>query len=142
MADDMMGQDSSGAATKSDVQRVKTDVQSVKTDVQSVKTDVQSVKTDVSWLKSGFGELKEGQRRILVVLAQVVGTLAEMKENYATKAEVRELRSEVLTRMDGFAGSLEDFKRQWAYQSDGLMLHEARLDDHDRRLGKVESRPQ
>ena len=93
-------------------------------------------------LKSLRSELLDGQRRIMVVLSQVVGTLSEMKENYATKVEVRELRSEVLTRMDGFADSLEEFKRQWAYQSDGLRLHDARLDDHDRRLGKIESRPQ
>ena len=98
-----------------------------------------ATKSDLLSVRS---ELLEGQRKMMMVLSQVVGTLAEVKENCATKAEARELRSVVLTRMDGFAGSLNDFRRQWSYQSDGLMLHQARLDDHDRRLGKIESRPQ
>ena len=82
------------------------------------------------------------QRRVILTLAELTGSIHDLKtymvENMATKTEVRELRSQ----MDGFAGQLGDFRRQWAYQSDGLMSHERRLDDHDRRLGKIESRSQ
>jgi hypothetical protein len=136
MAKDMTGQNNDGAATKKDLSLAKSEM---KGNLLSVRNELLSSQSNLSEM---VGDVKEGNRRIMVALAQVVGTLTEMKENYATKAEVRELRSEVLNRMDGFAGSLEDFKRQWAFQSDGLMLHEARLDDHERRLGKIESRPQ
>ncbi len=93
-----------------------------------------------SEFRESTAELRNDNRKVMLAIAQVVGALAEMKES--TKTEIRELRSEMHTRMDGFAGSLNDFRRQWAFQSDALMLHEGRLDDHERRLGKIESRPQ
>ena len=136
MADDMIGQDQNIPATQNDILLVKNDVLAVRDDVLLVKNEL---KNDLLSVRS---ELLDGQRKMMIVLSQVVGTLAEMKVNVATKAELRELRSEVLQRMDGFAGSLDDFRLEWAHHREGQMRHEDRLDDHERRLGKIESRRQ
>lgn len=151
MTDEMTGQNENAPATRSELHSVKailqSDVLAVKTTLQdeilAVKTSFQSDLRSVEKRLDGrMDGLEAGQTRIMVVLSQVVGSLhdlrTEMRDTFATKFEVRELRSQ----MDGFAGQMTDFRRQWSCQSDGLMGHEGRLNDHERRLQKLEPRPE
>jgi len=140
MADEMTGQNENGPATRSELHSVKGILQG---EIEAVKVSLQNDLRSVEKRLDGrMDRLETGQKKIMTTLSQVVGTLSEMKDKLATKAEVRELRSDMHTRMDGFAGSLNDFRRQWAYQSDALMGHEGRLNDHERRLQKLEPRPE
>lgn len=132
MTDEMTGQNENAPATRSELHSVKAALQS---DVLAVKTTLQdeilAVKTtlqdEILAVKTSFQNdlrsvekrldgrmdgLESGQTRIMVVLSQVVGSLhdlrTEMRDTFATKFEVRELRSQ----MDGFAGQMTDFRRQ------------------------------
>lgn len=129
MTDEMTGQNEDAPATHSELHSVEC----------SLRAEIRNVEKRLDGRMDG---LESGQNRIMAVLSQVVGSLhdlrTEMRDTFATKFEVRELRSQ----MDGFAGSLNDFRRQWAYQSDALMGHDARLNDHERRLQKLEPRPE
>jgi len=49
--------------------------------------------------------------------------------------------SPIEERLDAFAAELEMFQRQWAYHGDVLILQRLRLENHEKRLDRLERRP-
>ena len=70
--------------------------------------------------------------RTMMTVAQLVGSMADMKQyltdNMATKKDMSDLNS----RMDGFSGLLLDSRHRWA-------VHAETLSAHDERLKKLET---
>ncbi|MBI2387488.1 MAG: hypothetical protein HYV14_15980 [Elusimicrobia bacterium] len=62
------------------------------------------MRREINELKESVGRIDSTLNRVMVVVANIAGTLVELKENMATKRDISDLNS----RMDGFAGLLLD----------------------------------
>jgi uncharacterized phage infection (PIP) family protein YhgE len=122
-----MKQKLSGLETKVDALIMDVDV--LKTDVGVLKTDVGVLKTDMGTVKSDVIDLKAITRNIAVLTAQVIGDMAEMKRNMATRDDI----SMLVKRMDGFVDILQDSRWDWGKQK-------VRLDDHEKRISVLEAK--
>jgi len=126
---------------KGDVEHLKDDVSLLKDDVGHLKNDVSLLKTDVGLLKdefrafrSEFGsfriEIREMFRPVMITLAHHTAELADIRGYVKDKLVTRE---EFHSRMDGFAGRVDDSDYSSA-------KNRVRLDEHEKRISALESR--
>lgn len=90
------------------------------------------MRREINELKESVGRIDSTLNRVMAVVANIAGTLgemkAEMRDSMATKKDISDLNS----RMDGFSGLLLDSRHRWA-------VHAETLVNHDERLKKLEA---
>ena len=95
-----------------------------------MRREVNEIKDSVASISAAVSRIDTTLNRVMVAVAQLTGTVTEMKADMATKKDISDLNG----RMDGFAGVLLDSRHRWA-------VHAETLSSHDERLKKLESRP-
>ena len=91
-----------------------------------------NMRRELNELKETVASTNSMLNRTMISVAQLVGSMADMRqylaENMATKQDISHLSS----RMDGFSGLLLDSRHRWA-------VHAETLADHDERIKKLET---
>ena len=85
------------------------------------------MKREMSGLKGDVGTLTAVARNTAKALSRLIGDIADMKRDMATKDDI----STVVKRMDGFTDMLQDSRWDWGKQK-------VRLDDHEKRIALLE----
>lgn len=130
--------DASMPATKGDLQTVKAGLQ---TDLQTIKEGlqayIQEVKRDLSARLNGhdqrFDRIEDNLHRVNVGYAQMKGDLWDFRAEFRQALEAQSAL--LLGRMDRILDVVEGSKLSWAF-------HEDRLQRHDARIKRLESRRQ
>jgi archaellum component FlaC len=109
---------------------MKRELHGVKADIGEVKKRLGRIEANLGGVTSGIDELKSMVRRIASTLTKTNADVNEFKEyaheNFVTKGEFH-------SRMDGLSGKVDDMRFDWS-------KHQVRLDDHDKRMTKLEGR--
>lgn len=87
------------------------------------------MKRELSGLKGDVGNLTTLARNTSMALSRLIGDIADMKRDMATKDDF----SMIMKRMDGFADMLQDSRWDWGKQK-------VRLDDHEKRITALEAK--
>ena len=87
------------------------------------------MKRELAALKTEVTDIQTINRRIIATLVRLEGKVDDLAERMATKDNFNTL----MTRMDGFAGRLEDMRWSWA-------VHADILGQHDKRIKRLETR--
>ena len=82
-----------------------------------------------------FVRIEDNLHRLNVGFARMEGRMSDMEGKMDSLMTLKTDFSRFQTVLDGMARNQETFLRRWAHHDDMLM-------DHERRLGKLESRPQ
>jgi hypothetical protein len=110
-----------------DIHELKQAVESTNASLKQVieRFDASNARLDATNADLGTTNSKLG--RTMITVAQLVGSMADMKQyltdNMATKKDMSDLNS----RMDGFSGLLLDSRHRWAIHADTLYTHDERL---------------
>lgn len=87
------------------------------------------MKRDIQKLKSDVADLRMTNKQIVSTLLKLDDKLETVIGRMATKDDI----SSLVGRMDAFTGTLEDSQFDWA-------KHQVRLDNHQKRLTRLEAR--
>jgi chromosome segregation ATPase len=86
-----------------------------------------------------FDSLEGIARRTAIQVAKLTGDVSDIKVTIATKMATKDDLSLIHTRLDAFLPEIEASRRERALHSDAYMLHQNRLNQHERRLSRLES---
>jgi len=98
-----------------------------------MRQELSGIRTEMRGMRRGMDDLKSMFRRTMVVVANLTGDLGEVKHTLKTEVATKDDVSLILKRMDGLSGKVDDMRYDWA-------KHTTRLDDHERRIGRFETR--
>lgn len=87
------------------------------------------MKRDIQKLKNDVADLRTTARQIVGTLVRMDDKLESVFRRMATKDDV----SGLVARMDGFIDQLETGRYDWA-------KHQVRLENHEKRLARLEGR--
>ena len=89
----------------------------------------EEMKRELTELKTDVEDIKSVNRRIIATLVRLEGKVDDMGERMATKDDI----GRVMNHIDGLGAKVEDFNFRLAAQGYAL-------DDHDKRLKKLETK--
>lgn len=131
---DEMHTEANQPATKGDLSPMKGDISLLKGDVSQLKGDVGSLKDEFKTFHEEFRsfrtEVREMLRPVFITLANHTAELADIRGYMKDKMVTRD---EFHSRMDGFAGRVDDFDYSSA-------KNRSRIDDHEKRISALETK--
>lgn len=133
MSDDMRD-DGHLPATKADLREFATkgDLSGMRGDITVMRGDIAVMRSDILVMRDDIlAAMRDMLRPITITLAHHTAELADIRGHIKEKMVTRD---EFHSRMDGFAGRVADSDYSSA-------KNRARLDEHEERLKKLESRP-
>ncbi|MBI3551612.1 MAG: hypothetical protein HY077_03775 [Elusimicrobia bacterium] len=80
-------------------------------------------------------------RRVAVEVSKLKDEMSEVKDTMATKSAVTSMFKLVCDKIDGFLLVIEVARNERTVADESFKLHENRLDEHDRRLTRLENKP-
>ena len=119
-------------ATQAGLAEVKTEL---KADIKAVKADVETVKADQQTLKADNKRLDQKSDRIAAELIKTQDEVRQIKETMATKAD----SERIIGLLDFIKGKVSDQDRTVVVFDKILGEHRVRLEEHDKRIGVLES---
>ncbi len=96
-------------------------------------------------IESKMGGMEAGMTarfdRMAVQVSNLVGDVAEIKGTMATRDQLSALSSSLHKRIDGFLPVVETARSQQANADKSFWAHQERIDDHERRISRIEKNP-
>jgi uncharacterized coiled-coil DUF342 family protein len=97
---------------------------------------IDEMKRDIERLKSEVADLRGTDRRIAMTLLRLEEKVDGIVERMATKADLNVINA----RLDGFSADIQAARRDRALYSEGFMAHQRKLEEHEARILRVETR--
>ena len=88
-----------------------------------------------------FMAIEANLHRLNVGVARMQGDIAELRAEVVTREEFRAAFGQMMSGIDAQTRLLEDMRHRWAVQSGALVDQHKRLDEHEKRISALESRP-
>lgn len=99
-------------------------------------TKVSGLDARVAGLEAKTTDLYGVSRRMIATLVRLEDKMDDMAERMATKDDIRVMNS----RLDDFTADIQAARRDRALQSETFMAGQRRLDDHELRITRLETR--
>ncbi|OGS38305.1 MAG: hypothetical protein A2506_09985 [Elusimicrobia bacterium RIFOXYD12_FULL_66_9] len=94
------------------------------------------MKQDIERLKTDMTDVRATSRRIVATLVRLEGKVDDMAGRMATTEDINVIK----TQIDDFTGDSQAARRDRALQSESFMTHQKRLEEHEARLTRLETR--
>lgn len=91
-------------------------------------------------MKQDIASLKSGVHKLNVGFAQLRGEFAEMRADIRALQPLKSDLKRILAYLESFSGVIEAARTDRKAASDLYMMHQDRLDEHERRLARLESK--
>lgn len=91
------------------------------------------MKRELNAVKARLGHVETKLDRTMITVARMAGEISEIKHDLATKVATKDDISMLKKSIDAFAGRQQVRDFQWS-------KHQFLLDDHDKRLTRLEAR--
>ncbi len=102
--------------------------------LHTVVQDIDGIKVTLAGHTDRLGSVEHILRKVVVEQAHARGDIEWLKENTVTRTEYRAGMDQILGKLDGIAGKIEDSRYGSAKNLD-------RLDEHERRIRALETKP-
>lgn len=133
MIGDMSGSENQ-SATKADIVVVRSDVTVMRGEMTGMRDEMMGMRGEMMSMRDEItgmrGEIRELFRPISITLTNHTAELADIRGHIKAKMVTRE---EFHSRMDGFAGRVDDFDYSSA-------KNRSRLDEHEKRISALEEK--
>jgi len=101
---------------------------------KSMRQDIQDIKSTLATHAETLASHSQLLHNVLVEQARARGDIEWLKENMVTRGEYKAGMDQLLGKLDGIAGKIEDSR----YDSAKNLV---RLDEHERRIRALETKP-
>ncbi len=105
-----------------------------------MRQELNGIKDRLGAVESRLGTVEDRVGKAMIAIARLTGDVAEIKQTMATKDDVRNAFSMVIDRIDQFAPWIAAAQRDRDTASHSYMEHQRQLEDHEKRLAKLEGR--
>lgn len=105
----------------------------MKRELNALKTEVATFKRDT---EGRFDRLEGVLRRVAVNVTNLIGLVGDLKRTSATKQDIGRLNA----RIDHAAIEVESSRRERAFSGEAFKSHQKQLEDHAKRLLRLETR--
>jgi uncharacterized coiled-coil DUF342 family protein len=116
----------------------------LRTEMHGLRAEMHAgfAKTDQKFDKLGreVSGIRGVTRRTAIQVAKLVGDVSDIKHTMASTMATKDDISLVHSRLDTFLPEILASRRERDEHSDAYMLHQNRLDAHERRLSRLEGR--
>jgi hypothetical protein len=110
-----------------------------------MKRELNSLKQAVADLAkvthAGFSENRAALRGVAIKVAKLEAGMAEVKETMAPKDAMTSMFKRLTDKIDGFLTVIEVARNDRTVSDQSFDLLRNRIDDHDRRLSRLEKKP-
>jgi hypothetical protein len=96
----------------------------------------EEMKRDIERLKTDMVEVRGTNRRIIATLVRLEGKVDDIVGQMATKDGLDVIKNQ----LDDFTADIQAARRDRALQSKSCMAHQRRLDEHEARITRIETR--
>lgn len=104
-----------------------------------MKRELATIKKDIGVIKDEIVKLQETDRRIAASVSRLEGRMDGVERRLAETATKDDV-SRIIGHIVAFTRDVEGARRDRLLSSDAYMRHQYRLDDHENRLSRLESK--
>ena len=128
------------ADVKSELNGVKTTLSAVVSRVDGIETRLGDVETRLGGVETRLGGVETRLEKGMLAISGLTGEMAEVRHILEHKVATKEDMRRVFDFIDDMAPLIEAARRDRKAASHQYLKHEDRLDEHERRIQKLEER--